>query len=337
MKNLIKFLVIFLLSLITSKSFSIELNFNNGSNQEYNDAAKAKGSVRTIQEKTKGLWPRMSEGRKYTLEDFNDLQVTENEKFLIYKTNNIPNHDLFSNNPNCATKKSYTFKIPKEIKYLEKPRKITKDMQSIGVMLNGVGIAGPYDSENKIAPYNRIVGPCGAHADPSGMYHYHFAPMCLIINGKKIGLDVNSQIGWSFDGIKIMGLADRNKHKPLIDEANGHEHDGEYHYHATIDFPFFMGAYKAKVTTSNLNQKKKGKGSGRTCVGEAAMQKGSGKGPGKKGKPKKPNFKNAEKVLGIKTKDLKKALGPPSPNPDLESAASQLNVTVEELKAALQL
>ena len=154
---------------------------------------------------------------------------------------------------------------------------------------------------------------------------------------KKIGLDVNSQIGWSFDGIKIMGLADRNKHKPLIDEANGHEHGGEYHYHATIDFPFFMGAYKAKVTTSNLNQKKKGKGSGRTCVGEAAMQKGSGKGPGKKGKPKKPNFKNAEKVLGIKTKDLKKALGPPSPNPDIESAASQLNVTVEELKAALQL
>ena len=330
-------IIFFPLSLISTKSFSTELNFNNASTQEYNEAAKVKGNLRTIQEKTKGIWPRMSEGRKYTLEESNDLKVIENEKFLIFKTNNIPDHDLYSNNPNCAKKKSYTFKIPKETKYLDKPRKITKDMQAIGVMLNGVVIAGPYDSENKIAPYNRVIGPCGAHADPQGMYHYHFAPMCLINNGKKIGLETNAQIGWSFDGIKIMGLADRTKHKPIIDEANGHEHDDEYHYHATIDFPFFMGAYKAKPTTSNFNQKKKGKGSSRTCVGEAALKKGSGKGPGGKGKPKKPNFKNAEKVLGIKTKEIKKALGPPSPNPDLESAANQLNITVEELKAALQL
>ena len=63
------FKIIFFLSLILIpiKSFSTELKFNNASPQEYNEAAKAKGNLRTIQEKTKGLWPRMSEGRKYTL------------------------------------------------------------------------------------------------------------------------------------------------------------------------------------------------------------------------------------------------------------------------------
>ena len=76
--------------------------------------------------------------------------------------------------------------------------------------MNGIVIAGPYDSQDKIAPYNRIVDDCSSHADPNGMYHYHFTPLCLKnSNGNSAGVSPLNQIGWSFDGFKIYGLADR--------------------------------------------------------------------------------------------------------------------------------
>ena len=96
---------------------------------------------------------------------------------LVIKSNNIPDHSLFTNNPNCAAEQSFTFKIPKVPELLDKPIKISKEIQEVGVALNGVVLSGPYDSEGKIAIYNRKIGQCGGHADPRGMYHYHYGPV----------------------------------------------------------------------------------------------------------------------------------------------------------------
>ena len=330
MKNFIKITLICIF--FVSSSAMSEVSFNNASIKDYKNASSLKGDIREIQKATKGMWPRMRDGGEYKVKFKNDVQIKETEKYLIIKTNNIPDHKLYRNNPNCAKKQSYTFKIPKKIKFYEKkPKKITKSMQEIGVTINGIVIAGPYDSKNKIAPYNRQVGPCAAHTDPEGMYHYHFAPLCLLnSNGKKIALDPNEQVGWSFDGIKIMGLADRYKHKPTIDESNGHNHGGEYHYHATIDFPFFMGSYKAKPISSNFQQKKRGPGM-KGSKGSASCPRSISY--NKKGKMGRPDFKHASKILGISTRKIKKALGPPPP--DFENASKELNVSIEKLKKAL--
>ena len=323
------FIIFFLLAFfISSLSFSEELNFNNRTQEEYEKVANLTGSTKEIQKKTEGIWPRMRDGSEYS-KGSNEVEISENKKYIIIKTNNIPNHKLVTNNPHCAEAKKYTFKIPKIPLVLNKPKKITKEMQEIGVAINGIVIAGPYDSQNKIAPYNRQVGPCGAHSDKEGMYHYHFAPLCLINNGEKIALNPNSQIGWSFDGFKIKGLVDRNKHKPQLDDSNGHEHDGEYHYHATIDFPFFMGSYKAKPVSSNFTQKKPGTGSDTCPEGVTIAKKGSGKKDGKG----RPNFEHATKVLGLSEEEIKHALGPPPP--DLDSASKKLGISLDKLESAL--
>ena len=141
-------------------------------------AASLTGDTRIIQSKTEGLWPRASEGSEYSIKP-NSITISEDDNYLKIKTNNLPDHILATTNPNCAKSQSYTFKIPKKPKRLDSPRKITKKMQVIGVAVNGVVIAGPFDSQNKIAPYNRVVDQCASHADPEGMYHYHFAPTCL--------------------------------------------------------------------------------------------------------------------------------------------------------------
>ena len=237
-------------------------DLNNGTEEQYESAANLSGSVEEIQKKTEGLWPRMAKGEVYKASE-SRLNVTENEEFLIFETNNIPDHVLTRTNPNQATSKNYKFFIPKNPKFLEEPYKITKKTQEIGIALNGVVIAGPYDSQDKIAPYNRVVDECSSHADPQGMYHYHFSPLCLKNSkGEAVGTRPLNQIGWSFDGFKIFGLADRKKHMPVIDNCNGHSHNGEYHYHATIDYPFFMGCFKADPPISNFEQKQRMKKGG---------------------------------------------------------------------------
>ena len=301
------------------------LDFNNSAPIPYTEAATLRGDTRTIQEATRGLWPRQREGVIYSIGK-PQVEVTENDDYVVINTNNIPDHDLHTNNPNCASPQNYTFKIPKQPLLFDRPLPVTRDMQAIGVALNGIVIAGPYDSQGKIAPYNRQVDQCSAHADPEGMYHYHFAPLCMRdANDHMLALDANEQIGWSFDGYKINGLVDRYDHMPEIDTCNGHDHGGEYHYHATVDFPFFMGCFKAKPYTGNFNQKRKGTLS--RCPSDLRAR-----GPGSGGRP---NFENAEKILGVSERDLKRALGPPPG--DLNRAAKILGISEDKLAEALEL
>ena len=318
------FKIIFLLITLissTTKLYAVDLNFNNGSEKKYREASKLSGTNNFIQEKTKGLWPRKRDGKAYSVGK-NKVTTRENENYIIIESNNLPDHEYHTNNPNCANPQNFKFLIPKFKKILNKPKVITKRMQVIGVALNGVVIAGPFDSENKIAPYNRKVDQCSAHADPAGMYHYHFSPLCMRDNA---ALSPLKQIGWSFDGYKIFGLADRYKHLPKIDSVtNGHDHDGEFHYHATVDFPFFVGAYKAKPESSNFNQKRKGRSS---------CPKGININLQRKGKGGKPNFEKAERILGIPIREIKRALGPPPG--DYNRASGKLGIDINKLRKAL--
>lgn len=317
------FSLLIILILLNYESFAVDLNFNNGSESQYREASILNGSNDFIQQKTKGLWPRKRDGKSYNVGK-NEVKTRENNNFIVIESNNIPDHEYHTNNPNCANPQNFTFFIPKSPQILKIPQKVTKNMQLIGVAVNGVVIAGPYDSENKIAPYNRKVDQCGAHADPAGMYHYHFSPLCLTNNK---ALNPFKQIGWAFDGHKIFGLAEREKHFPKIDsKTNGHEHDGEFHYHATIDFPFFVGAFKGKPEASNFKQKKVRESSCPKGLGEYSRNKAKGIG-------KRPNFLRAEKALGISVRELKKALGPPPGN--YKIAAKILNINIKKLKSAL--
>ena len=226
-------------------------NLNNGSFNDYKIASNIAGDTTFIQKQTEGLFPRQEDGSQYFVSD-NKVTIENEDSFLVIKSNNIPDHSLFTNNPNCAAEQTFTFKIPKVPEFLNKPIKISKKVQEIGVALNGVVIAGPYDSDGKIAIYSRKIGQCGGHADPRGMYHYHYGPLC----SESVSVKSN-QIGWAFDGIKIMNFVDRDVHNnPEIDECNGHDHNGEYHYHSTNSYPSFLGCFKAKPYEDNFRQKR---------------------------------------------------------------------------------
>lgn len=306
--------------------------FNNVPLETYRALSTLSGNKKTIQTKTKGIWPRQKDGRAYSIGP-NRIRIERDDKYLRIKTNNIPDHSLYTNNPNCAREQNYSFKIPLEPELLKDPIKITPSMQSLGVAINGVVIAGPYDSQNKIAPYNRQIDQCGSHSDPQGMYHYHFAPLCLIDKtGEKIALKLSSQIGWAFDGIRIFGLADRYKHLPELDDCNGHEHENEYHYHATIDYPFFMGCFKARPVWSNQGQKVRQSAS---CPSNLVREKRTKRGERGGGRGKRPAFRKASKILGKSVREIKDAIGPPPPPNDFSKAGEILGVDAVRLERLL--
>ena len=325
--------------LITKTVFSHDLPLNNGTIEEYSEAASLSGDTREIQRLTKRLWPRATAGQNYSSGD-HELAISENDRFVIIESNNIPDHNLSTTNPNCAVVQNFKFLIPKTPKILNSPQKITSSIQEIGVALNGVVIAGPYDSENKIAPYNRVVDLCSSHADPRGLYHYHFAPLCMKdINGKILTLDVQQQIGWSFDGYQIKGLADRESHLPTMDTCNGHKHGEEYHYHVTRDFPFFMGCYKATPQPSNFRLKRQNAKSNFSACVVSGRNLGNIHNKDRTrnstiGEPR-PNFTNAVSVLNISEKEIKAALGPPPGN--FAKAARKLKISEQKLRKALLL
>ena len=85
-------------------------DLNNGTEEQYESASNLSGTPGEIQEKTYGLWPRMAKGEVYEVSE-NKVQITENEKYMIFVTNNLPDHILTKTNPNRARSKSYNFYI----------------------------------------------------------------------------------------------------------------------------------------------------------------------------------------------------------------------------------
>ena len=91
---------------------------------------------------------------------------------------------------------------------------------------------------------------CGGHIDPSGYYHWHFGADSIQTNLDEAGAqltceiaqDVETLIGFAFDGYAIYGPEEDNAVPSDLDECSGHvsntdEFGETYHYHLTYESP----------------------------------------------------------------------------------------------------
>ena len=87
--------------------------------------------------------------------------------------------------------------------------RVTCELDSLGVALNGVGIFGGavdtqctgIDIDDTSSEWSTF-DCCGGHA-ASGAYHYHFPPSCLIAQIGDLTDGHSPQVGWSYDGFPI--------------------------------------------------------------------------------------------------------------------------------------
>ena len=80
-------------------------------------------------------------------------------------------------------------------------------LDNLGIALNGVSLFGPSGNaqcDDAVDTESYTFDTCGGHAEPSGTYHYHTAPACLLDqldDSNDINSDGHSpQIGWAYDG-----------------------------------------------------------------------------------------------------------------------------------------
>ncbi|MCR9116870.1 MAG: YHYH protein [bacterium] len=194
-----------------------------------------------------------------------NLKISHDEKFLVMKTQNWPNHPtaIFPNtsNPNSIRVQDFTFRLPL------KPRlagKITRvPMGPIGVAVNGVVFFNPFEfgGMNAVEGYSEVwLDSCCGHPQQSGVYHYHKYPACVKSPFKDGGDGHSEIIGFAFDGFPLYGpyesestMAKDLKGDAALDVCNGHKDAKRgYHYHVTPEkFPYLLGGYAGVVEVSN--------------------------------------------------------------------------------------
>jgi len=125
----------------------------------------------------------------------------------------------------------------------------------IAVAINGVMIFNPTRQDGIYSeqsdPY--LIGEldaCGGHSGQGDDYHYHVAPVCLV---EHLAEDSDGllPIAYAMDGFPIYGFTNADGSTPTLDECNGEfDEDGNYHYHATEDYPYINGCFRGAFDMS---------------------------------------------------------------------------------------
>jgi YHYH protein len=187
-----------------------------------------------------------------------NCKVTFTEDMMIVESDGIPNHKTATypnkDNPNRIEKQHYRFEIPRNPKRAEKTT--PTPFGPIGVALNGIPFYNQYNAEGQDAVRLEIFDSCCGHPDPGNRYHYHKFPVCVKSPFKDTPGKHSPLVGYMFDGFPIYGPRGDHGQPPTdLDECNGHS-DSErgYHYHATAEYPYLIGAYRGVVNERMLER-----------------------------------------------------------------------------------
>ncbi|XP_076105654.1 uncharacterized protein LOC143073782 [Mytilus galloprovincialis] len=169
-------------------------------------------------------------------------------KYERRSASGIPDHAWEEVNPNTPLNQNYNIKIPKTPTVAT--TKACVPFGKIGLTRTGVAIYNPLAAGS----VNAVEGDsaetfdsCDDHASPDGAYHYHKIPNSCLYNNT-----VDELIGVAFDGFPIYGpnvsdISDRWINSTDLDSCHGREVSGEYRYHVTEQWPYFLGCYHGTV------------------------------------------------------------------------------------------
>ncbi len=116
---------------------------------------------------------------------------------------------------------------------------------AIAVAVNGIPIFNPLNNRGDDAYLFGELDEYGGHCGRADDYHYHLAPVHLEKTTGK-----GKPVAYALDGYPIYGYdeADGSPVKDL-DAFNGHKDaNGNYHYHATRQYPYLNGGFHGEVT-----------------------------------------------------------------------------------------
>ena len=161
----------------------------------------------------------------------------------------------YDRNPNSISSQTLRVELPRNPKRNSSPGCVGGQ---VGVMKSGVPLFSAFDAMGRDAAAHEVQDSCEGHPERTGSYHYHSLSSC-IRDRRSSKRSHSSLIGWALDGFGIYGQYGQ-KGKQLstsgLDACHGHTHKvkwngrrvKKFHYHATLDFPYFVGCYRGTAT-----------------------------------------------------------------------------------------
>lgn len=185
------------------------------------------------------------------------VKVLKSGAYYLVESNGLPPHNMMVGITNWQQQvpvpQPYTgsnaWKIPVTPRLSANPVSAKTNLfrGAIALAADGVPIFNALNNRGEdsflIGELDRWGGHCGKADD----YHYHVAPLHL---SKTVG--ATKPIAYALDGYLIYGSVEPNgtAMRPL-DEYNGHEFKGTYHYHGTTTYPYINGGMRGVVTVKD--------------------------------------------------------------------------------------
>lgn len=121
---------------------------------------------------------------------------------------------------------------------------------AIAIAVNGVPIFNPYTNTGADAFLDGQLDNYGGHSGRGDDYHYHTAPLHLYNQTTS-----TLPIAYAFDGFAVYGnLEPDGTTMTSLDANHGHNLNGEYHYHGTINAPYMIAKMAGVVTEDATHQ-----------------------------------------------------------------------------------
>lgn len=190
--------------------------------------------------------------------DSKAIQTRWDKDFFYVESNGVPDHEMMVGitawQQQIPIPQNYTgnnaWRIPLRPVVAEKPLSAKTGFfrGAIAIAVNGVPIFNPIKNDGRTDTYlagelDEFGGHCGRADD----YHYHLPPVHL---EKLVG--IGNPIAYALDGYPILGFQSKSEsRRSKLDELNGHhDAEGNYHYHATKNYPYLNGGFHGEVTES---------------------------------------------------------------------------------------
>ncbi len=186
---------------------------------------------------------------------FADVSVRWDEDHFFVESNSMPAHRMMVGirawNQQVPLPQSYVgdnaFRFPLRPQFSDEPvsGRETLFRGAIAVAANGIPIFNPIKQDGRTDTF--LAGELdefGGHAGRADDYHYHVAPVHL---ASRIGADL--PVAWALDGFPVFGYTEPDGSRAEgLDWLNGHlSEDGQYHYHATPEYPRLNGGFRGQI------------------------------------------------------------------------------------------
>jgi YHYH protein len=176
------------------------------------------------------------------------------DTYFYVESEGIPAHNMMVGITNwqqqVPTPQGYTgtnaWSIPLKPEYATTPLSLKTNLLkgAVAIAPNGVPIFNPLNNRGEDAFLIGELDQWGGHCGKADDYHYHIAPLHFEATSGK------NPIAVALDGFAIYGSKEPDgSTMQALDANNGHAiGTAVYHYHATTNYPYFIGAMRGKIT-----------------------------------------------------------------------------------------